>query len=188
MRSIISAASSVSLGNAALNVLGSASSANDQPFVSTAIQSGPNVINASGAQIPEVDLGALTDSAGASVVLNGPATITNVDGVTVTPATATITTTTAGAVTSAAQEGFLQAGGNNTIGACGYVTVGLYDWASTSLADGTPGSAPYTILGGSMVAGFYTPSPTSAPRMPTARRSMAPRPRSARPRARPFRK
>jgi len=154
---IISAASSVSLGNATLNVLGSASSANDQPFVSTAIQSGPNVINASGAQIPEVDLGALTDSAGASVVLNGPATITNVDGVTVTPASATITTTTAGAVTSAAQEGFLQAGGNNTIGACGYVTVGLYDWASTSLADGTPGSAPYTILGGSMVAGFYTP-------------------------------
>jgi len=34
--------------------------------------------------------------------------------------------------------------------------VGFYDWASTDLANGTAGSSPYTILGGSQVSGFYT--------------------------------
>ena len=154
---LISGSSALTLGNATINLLGNASITNDQPFAATTIQSGPNVINASGPTIPELDLGALTDSTGAHLVLYGPATITNVDGVTITPATATITTTTAGAATSAAQEGFLQAGANNTAGAAGYVTVGLYDWASTYLTNGTAGSAPFTIVGGSTVAGFYTP-------------------------------
>ena len=33
--------------------------------------------------------------------------------------------------------------------------MGLYDWASTSLANGTAGTSPYTIIGGSQVTGFY---------------------------------
>jgi autotransporter-associated beta strand protein len=154
--SIISGSSPLTMGTATLNILGSASTTNDQPFNGTSIQSGPNVINASGATIPELDLGALTNSAGASVVLNGPATIgsNNI----IVPATANITTTTAGqSANSAAQEGFLEAGAINTINECGYVTVGLYDWASTFTTNGTAGSAPYTIVGGSQVPGFYTP-------------------------------
>jgi autotransporter-associated beta strand protein len=153
--SIISGSSALTLGTATLNVLGNAVNANDQPFSATTIQSGPNIINASGAAIPELDLGTLTDNAGAGLVINGPATIGS-NNIAVT-ATATITTTTAGATTSAAQEGFLQAGANNTVGAAGFVTVGLYDWASTYLANGSAGGSPYTILGGSQVAGFYTP-------------------------------
>ena len=124
------------MGTATLNIFGSASITNDQPFSGTAIQSGLNVINASGATIPELDLGTLTDNSGGSVVLYGPPTITNLDGVTVTPATATITTTTADSpATSAAQSGFLEAGAINTINECGFVTVGLYDWASTFLTE-----------------------------------------------------
>jgi autotransporter-associated beta strand protein len=156
---IISGSSALSLGSATLNILANTSLTitNDQPFSATAFRSGPNTIKTSG-NLPEVDLGALADSPGASVVLYGPATITNLDGITVSPATATITTTTAGASTvSTAQLGIIQAGANNTVNYCAYATVGLYDWASTSLADGTPGGSPYTILGGSMVTGFYTP-------------------------------
>ena len=36
-----------------------------------------------------------------------------------------------------------------------YATVGLHDWASTDTAAGAAGTAPYTIMGGSQVAGFY---------------------------------
>ena len=155
--SVDSGNSALTLGTATVNVLGNATVANDDSFSATAIQYGPNVINASGAQIPEVDLGALTDNSGASVVLNGPATI-GANNVAV-PATATITTTTAGqSANSTAQMGFLEAGAINTINECGFVTVGLYDWASTFLANGSaPSGPPYTILGGSQVAGFYTP-------------------------------
>jgi autotransporter-associated beta strand protein len=79
------------------------------------------------------------------ITFNGPATV-GANNVAVA-ATGIITTTTVGrpptgVIATAEREN-------------AYATVGLYDWASTDLPNGTAGTSPYTIIGGSQVTGFY---------------------------------
>lgn len=146
----------LTLAGGALNIIGNAGAATSQGFASTTFGPGLSTLSvapAPGGNNPTVALGALTASYGAAVQFNGPAT-TGSGGINV-PATATITTTTAGS--SAASLGvFLGEGPNATTATAAYATVGLYDWASTSLASGASGISPYTIIGGSQVAGFYS--------------------------------
>jgi autotransporter-associated beta strand protein len=146
----------LTLAGGTLNINGNASTATSQSFSSTTISPGQSTINvapASGANNPTLSLGALTVSYGATVRYFGPATIGS-GGVSV-PATAAIKTTTVGS--SAASLGiFLGEGPAAANPTAAYATVGLYDWASTSLANGTAGTSPYTVIGGSQVAGFYS--------------------------------
>jgi len=144
--------STLTLGGATLNVLGSATLANDDSFGSLTLSPVPGtaVINvtAGAGGNPELDLGTLTYNAGSPVVFNGPATSTgassaagqtgaNGNAVTngVVGATADITTTTGPTDLT-----FVSGGsGANQYGI--YATVGLYDFAAPS------GSSPYTIVG-----------------------------------------
>jgi autotransporter-associated beta strand protein len=146
----------LTLGGGTLNINGNAGTATSQSFSSTTFSPGQSTISAapaSGANNPTVSLGALTVNYGATVRYIGPATIGS-GGVSV-PATATIKTTTVGS--SAASLGiFLGEGPAAANATAAYATVGLYDWASTSLANGTAGTSPYTVIGGSQVAGFYS--------------------------------
>jgi len=150
--------STLTLGGATLNVLGSATLANDDSFGSLTLSPVPGtaVINvtAGAGGNPELDLGTLTYNAGSPVVFNGPATSTgassaagqtgaNGNAVTngVVGATADITTTTGPTDLT-----FVSGGsGANQYGI--YATVGLYDFAAPS------GSSPYTIVGLSQVSG-----------------------------------
>ena len=146
----------LTMGGGALNFNGNAGTASSQSFTSTTFNPGLSTISAapaSGANIPTVSLGALTANYGAVVRYIGPATIDS-NGSPVA-ATATIKTTTVGS--SAASLGvFLAEGPNAANPTAAYATVGLYDWASTSLASGAAGASPYTVIGGSQVAGFYS--------------------------------
>lgn len=103
--------------------------------------------------------GALANSVvtGGGVVFNGPATIGANNAA--VAAAGTITTTMAGQPT---ESGAFTTGSANHPNQFAWGTVGLYDWASTSLANGSPGASPYTIIGGSQVAGFYQ-VPTNGP-------------------------
>jgi len=93
----------------------------------------------------------MTKNVGGTVEFVGPATTNSAGSV---AATATITTTTAGGATFGTVGSFSPGNVTGTyVGAI--ATVGLYDFASTDVAAGTAGTSPYTILGGSQVAGFY---------------------------------
>jgi len=148
-------------GGATLNVLGSATLANDQAFTATTFTPGPSLVEASGANVPTVDLGAVTATTGTLVEFIGPAANTNATAAggtsltgetALTPApaaTATIRTTTAGATTGS---GPLLGGLTGGIGTS-YATVGLYDWAVTQT---DPNNASVNdIIGGSQLANFY---------------------------------
>jgi autotransporter-associated beta strand protein len=146
----------LTLAGGTLNINGNAGTATSQSFSSTTLNPGQSTISAapaSGANNPTVSLGALTVNYGATVRYIGPATIGS-GGVSV-PATATIKTTTVGSSTASLGI-FLGEGPAAANPTAAYATVGLYDWATTSLANGTAGTSPYTIIGGSQVAGFYS--------------------------------
>ncbi len=146
----------LTLGGGTLNLNGNAGTATSQSFTSTTFNPGLSTISAapaSGANLPTVSLGTLTANYGAVVRYIGPATIDG-NGAPVA-ATANIRTTSLGS--SAASLGvFLGEGPNAANPTAGYATVGLYDWASSSLASGAAGTSPYTVIGGSQVAGFYS--------------------------------
>ena len=138
---LIAAANILTLGGSALQIIGNSSAASSQTFSATTLSAGESVINAapaSGTNNPTVSLGAIstTVNAGGLVEFIGPAT-TGSGGASVA-ATANITTTTAGASGLIANYALLG-------------TVGLYDYAAT-----TSSASPYTIVGASQVAGFYT--------------------------------
>ncbi|MHA3775160.1 beta strand repeat-containing protein [Verrucomicrobiota bacterium sgz303538] len=150
---IVSSISALQLGGGRLTLIGANGVANTQAFASTIFTPGTSVISvvpASGPTLPTLALNALTFQHGGAVRFEGPATT---DGTNPVAATGIITTTTAGGGTTGLLRGTSYTGTNPS--AAGYATVGLYDWASTSLPDGTAGSTPYTIIGGSQVAGFY---------------------------------
>ncbi len=159
--SIISGSSLALGGGATLNVLGSASLANDQVFTATAFTPGPSLVQASGANIPTLDLGPVTAITGTMVEFVGPANNTNAStagGTSLTAeaaltpapvATATIRTTTAGATTGS---GPLLGGLTGGIGTS-WATVGLYDWAVTTADPNN--SSVNDIVGGSQLANFY---------------------------------
>jgi len=148
---LINSGSALTLGGGTLQIKGNASSASSQTFNGLTINAGNSIITAapaSGANNPTVTLGAMsaTPTVGATIEFVGPATINSSGNV---GATATITTTTVGTGTLGAINA-LGLGKNGS-----FATVGLYDWPSTDLANGTAGTTPYTIIGGSQVTGFY---------------------------------
>ena len=145
---LIPPANALTLGGGTLGMNGTNSAAAGQTFAGTAINTGGNVINltANGAASLSASFGALAESPGGTVEFIGPATTNATAGV---PAAGTNYTTTAGSGTG----GLLGNFGAGQNGA--WATVGLYDWASTDLPNGTAGASPYTVIGGSQVAGFY---------------------------------
>jgi autotransporter-associated beta strand protein len=135
---IINKASALTLGGGTLNLLGTGTLlTSSNLFASTTINAGSSTVSVTNAA--GVALGAITESAGGTVVFNGPATINSAGTV---AATGTITTTTA--ASAGAIIGAIGLGKNGA-----YATVGLYDWATTNTG------SPYPIVGGSQVAGFY---------------------------------
>lgn len=148
-------------GGATLNVIGSASSSNDQAFTATTFTPGPSLVEASGANIPTLDLGTLTATTGTMVEFIGPSnnvSATAAGGVNLTPepalppstaATATIRTSTGGATTGS---GPILGGLTGGIGTS-YATVGLYDWAATETDPNN--SSVLDIVGASQLANFY---------------------------------
>ena len=146
----------LTLSGGTLNLNGNAGTASSQAFAGVTLNPGLSIISAapaSGANNPTVTLGAWTANRGALVRFIGPATIGA--GNASVPATATITTTTVGS--GAASFGILLGEGPAVANAtAAFGTVGLYDWASTSLASGAAGTSPYTIIGGSQVTAFYS--------------------------------
>jgi rhamnogalacturonan endolyase len=146
---LVPAADSLVVGGGTLQIAGSSNSVSSQSFNGTVIAVGGSIISAapvSGSNDPTVALGSTTENLGGTIEFVGPAT-TNSSGS--LPATANITTTTAG-------EGIFGAIGGFGYGKNGaYATVGLYDFASTDTTAGGAGASPFTIIGGSQVAGFY---------------------------------
>jgi len=146
----------LSLSGGSLLVNGSASGVNSQSFTSTTLTAvgttapGQNVIaatNGASGGTATINLAAITLNTGSSIVFNGPATATysgsTSNGV---AATGAITTTTAGSASTGASGLLIYGNYNNA-----YATVGLYDWAATNGAAGSP----YNVIGGSQVPGFY---------------------------------
>jgi len=140
---LVSSSNALTLGGGALQISGSAAVASAQTFNGVVLGEGASSISAApaaGPNIPTLALGALAENIGGTVEFGGPATINSNGGV---AATATITTTTAPGAA-----GVLGGLGLGKLGA--FATVGLYDWATTNSA-----TLPYSIVGGSQVAGFY---------------------------------
>ena len=140
---LIPAANSLALASSTLQIKASSSVVNTQIFNGLTLNAGNSIVTAapvSGASNPTVSLGAISENVGGTVEFVGPATTNSSGNV---AATATITTT------STPNPGGIIGGlGLGQNGA--YATVGLYDWATTNTA-----TSPYTIAGGSQVAGFY---------------------------------
>ncbi len=169
---LLNSFSPVSMGGGTLQVIGNAANASTQNFnnnganVGVTVNPGLNVITVGpnggnlANPLPTLNLGAFPQTIGSQTMFVSPAYNSNASGATAVtvPATGTITTT------------YIGTGNNNqTVGSgtkgllwngttrLAIATVGLYDWASTSKADGTTNSNPWTIIGGSQVSGFYTP-------------------------------
>ncbi len=164
---LLNSYSTVALGGGTLQIIGNAANPSTQSFngsngsaLSTSdvvANYGLNTISVS--NNATLNLGGYNQTTGSQTVFVGPATI---NGSGALAATGTITTNfigdgannqTANAVTATNKGLYWNNTTRNAI-----ATVGLYDWASTDTTAGaTPTSAPYTIIGGSQVAGFYTP-------------------------------
>ncbi len=147
---LLAAANSLTLGGGGLRVNGGSNVVSSQTFAATTLNAGASVIGASpaaGNNYPTVTLGAVTANAGGLVEFNGPATVGAGGG---TVASNAIITTTIGGNTA-----FVGGNGTPFFGA-NYATVGLYDFAATTA------TTPYTVIGGSQIAGFYTPTSGTA--------------------------
>jgi autotransporter-associated beta strand protein len=133
------------LNGGTLQIIGKAAATNAQTVASTAVQSGFSTISV-GTANPTLNLGAVTQTIGSAIRYVGPATIGAANAA--VAATGIIKTTTQGTIAQ---------GLANSASRTGVPTVGLYDWASTNLANNTAGTSPYTIIGGSQVTNFYVP-------------------------------
>jgi fibronectin-binding autotransporter adhesin len=154
--SLLSSFSPVTLAGGTLQIIGNPANTSTQAFGGVSVNAGYNVISAGGTTSPTLTMGAFPQALGSMTMFVGPATIGAANAA--VAATATITET------------YLGGGNNNQTVGTGtggllwngttrqsVATVGLYDWASTSLAGaGGNGTSPYTIKGGSQVTGFYT--------------------------------
>jgi autotransporter-associated beta strand protein len=153
--SLLSSFSPLSMGGGTLQIIGNASNASTQTFGSTAIASGLNVISV-GTNNPTLNLKGYTQTLGTALRFDGLAYNSNASGASTVAVAAlgTITTTTSSAATLATAKGLMIV---SATARSGVPTVGLYDWASTNLTtDGSAGTSPYTIVGGTQVPGFYT--------------------------------
>jgi len=140
--SLVPATNALSLGGGTLQLTGASGTASTQAFNGLTLNAGASVVAAApvaGTNPPVLNLGTLAENAGGTIEFIGPATINSSGAV---AATAMITTTTAPG--AAGVLGGLGLGKNGA-----FATVGWYDWATTNTA------APYTLVGGSQVSGFY---------------------------------
>jgi autotransporter-associated beta strand protein len=129
---IISASSALTLGNATINVLGSASSSSSQTFAGTTLAAGKAVIQFGNNNNPALALGAISVAKGATVMIP-------VTGGTVSSSVA------GGAAGNVLGTGV---GANDT---AGFATFGTTDWASTTggMIQGlSSGSGYVTTMGG----------------------------------------
>ena len=161
---LLNSYSPVSLGGGALEVIGNATNASIQNFTNgsgvtvnpglNVISAGPNGGNPTN-PLPTLNLGSFPQTLGSQTTFVGPATVGSGDEN--VAASGTITTTYIGTGNNNQTYGTGTRGllWNGTTRAA-IATVGLYDWASTSLAGGGNGTSPWTIIGGSQVSGFYT--------------------------------
>ena len=152
--SLLSSFSPVTLAGGKLQIIGNPANASAQTFGGVTVNAGYNVISAEGTVSPTLTMAAFPQTLGSQTRFDGPATINGGGNLAVT---ATITTTYIGTgnnnqTAGAGTKGLLWNGTTRLA----IATVGLYDWASTSKADGTAGTTPWTIIGGSQVSGFYT--------------------------------
>jgi len=148
---LIASANSMTLAGSTLQITGSSNTVNAQSFAATTLNVGTSVIAAApvgGASLPTANLAGITANAGGVVEFVGPATV-GPGGASVA-SNAVITTTASG------NSAFV--GGNGTaFFAANFATVGLYDFAATLVA-----GPPYPVVGGSQIAGFYTPASGTA--------------------------
>jgi autotransporter-associated beta strand protein len=137
----------LTLSGGALQIVGNTNSASIQNFSATTLNTGASTV--AGTNNATVNLANITPNAGGVIEFIGPATV-GLGGGNVA-ATATITTPAQGS-------GAFVGGGSSAFNAANFATVGLYDFAAT-----TGGSAPYTVVGGSQISGFYTAASGAAP-------------------------
>jgi autotransporter-associated beta strand protein len=160
---LLNSFSPVSLGGGSLQIIGNAANASIQNFNNGSgvtvnpgydvISVGPNGGNMAD-PLPALNLGAFPQTLGSQTMFIGPATTNSSGNV---AASGTITTSYIGTgnnnqTAGAGTRGLLWNGTTRLAVA----TVGLYDWASTSLTGGGNGTSPWTIIGGSQVSGFYS--------------------------------
>ena len=143
--SLVPSVNLLTLAGGTLQLTGATNAASSQTFANVTLNAGNSVLAAApaaGTNLPGVTLGFITPAAGGTVKFSGPVTI----GAGNTVSSNALVTTANPGGTSA----FV--GGNGTaFYTANYATVGLYDFAAT-----TGSSAPYTIVGGSQISGFYT--------------------------------
>jgi autotransporter-associated beta strand protein len=139
---LVAATNALTLGGGGVQMIGT-TNGGSQSFNGVTLNAGNAVLaaaSAAGSPLPVLNLGAISENAGGTVEFIGPAT-TNASGA--VAASAVITTTT---IPGAAEQlGGMGLGKNGA-----FATVGLYDWATTNTT-----TSPYTLVGGSQVAGFY---------------------------------
>ncbi len=135
----------LSMGGGTLQVTGNGQASITQGFSGLSLIAGASVLSAQPASpnyLPTVQVGGVTPNPGAVIDFNGPATI-GAGGANI-PASAIMTTSNSG---SAA---FVGTGSSPFLDSF-YATAGLYDFAAC-----TGSKSPYSIVGGSQIAGFYT--------------------------------
>ena len=136
---LISAANSLTLGGGVLQITGSSNTVNTQTFAAATLNAGTSVVAAApvaGVNLPIVNLVGITPNAGGVVEFIGPATV-GAGGATIA-SNAVITTMASGSGAFFSSYAI-------------FATVGLYDFAAT-----VGSAAPYTVVGGSQISGFYT--------------------------------
>ncbi len=144
---LIPAANALTLSGGALQMIASSNAVNTQTFAACTLNAGGAIVSAApvmGANLPVVNLGTVKANAGGVIEFIGPATL-GAGGASV-PASATLTTTTNGT-------GAFLGGSGSAFFSANYATVGLYDFAATAGL-----TSPYTVVGGSQMAGFYSPA------------------------------
>ena len=137
----------LSFAGSALQVTGNTNGASTQNFSATTLNIGATTVAAT--NFATVNLGGITPNIGGVIQFNGPAT-TGAGGGNVA-SNANLTTTVVGT-------GAFVGGSGTPYFSANFATVGLYDFAATVGA-----ASPYSVIGGSQVAGFYTAGSGSAP-------------------------
>jgi len=134
----------LTMGGGTLQLNGSSNTVSSQTFASTTLNAGSSVFSAAPASdtnYPTVNLAAVTANAGGLVEFLGPATVGAGGGNVASNATIT---------TSAGGNSAFVGGSGAAFYASFFATVGLDDYAAATA------SAPYAVVGGSQISGFYT--------------------------------
>ena len=142
---LLPAANALTLAGGALQIIGGSNAVSTQTFSATTLNAGAAVISAApvaGTNTPVITLGAINANTGGLIEFTGPATIGS--GGKNVASNALLTTTLGG------NSAFV-GGTSSAFNSASFATVGLYDFAATTNA-----AAPYVVVGGSQISGFYT--------------------------------